>query len=502
MQDQGATGGGSSRFPVVPQELLQAKESADMPVTHSFDVVVLGAGPAGENAALTAAILGKSVAVVERSSVLGGAAINTGTVPSKTLRETALALSGMRTRDLYGVDLSLRRTATVDDFLRHERAVKGTERDQMRRLFERYNIPVFHGTGRFQDAHTLDVESQDGSHVHLRGGKIIVAVGSVPIRPAGIPFEHPHVHDSDELLDLHALPESLAIVGAGVIGSEYACMFAALGVPTTLIDGRDILLPFLDPELSAALKVAMEKIGVKFIWNERVESCQPREGDQVLLKLSSGASLEVDQVLICAGRASRTGDLRPEAAELEVCEKGRLQVNAHFQTNIPHIYAVGDVIGFPALASTSAAQGRAAAAHACGSNHLPSVAPVLPAGIYTIPEVSCVGKTEPELRREQVEYIVGRAKYSDIPRGKIIGDRTGFLKLLFRASDLKLLGVHIIGEQATEVVHIGLMALMVEAQAELLLRTCFNYPTLGELYKLATHDAILTRGIQRNASLT
>jgi len=303
-----------------------------MSLTHSFDVVVIGAGPAGENAAVTAAYFGKSVAVVERAPVLGGAAVNTGTVPSKTLRETALALSGLRTRELHGVDLSLRRSATVEDFLRHERAVKATEREQTRRLLERYGVRVFHGTGRFADPHTVAVAGPDGEAARLRGDAVVVAIGSAPVRPPGIPFEHPRVHDSDELVDIYRLPASLAVVGAGVIGSEYACMFAALGVPTTLIDGRDVLLPFLDPDVSAALKAAMEQLGVRFVWNERVAACDaPAEGDApIRLLLSGGRAVEADQVLVCAGRVSRTADLDPAAAGLQVAEKGRLAVNAHY----------------------------------------------------------------------------------------------------------------------------------------------------------------------------
>jgi NAD(P) transhydrogenase len=467
-----------------------------MSVTHAFDLVVIGAGPAGESAAVTAALLGKAVGVVERATALGGAAINTGTVPSKTLRETALALSGLRTRDLYGVDLSLRRSATIEEFLRHERKVKTTEREQSNRLFEQYGVKVFHGTGSFVDPHTVRVAPDEGPEVQLRGDKIVIAVGSAPVRPPGLPFEHNRLHDSDELVDLYRLPQTLAVVGAGVIGCEYACTFAALGVPTTLIDGRDILLPFLDPEVSAALRTAMERLGVRFIWNEKVSTCLcPADESAIRLGLSGGRALEFDQVLVCAGRASRTTELNPAAAGVEVADKGRLVVDAHYRTKVPHIYAVGDVIGFPALASTSAEQGRVAACHAFESTAATELASVLPTGIYTIPEVSSAGATESQLREKKTDYVVGRANYADVPRGQIIGDRAGFLKLLFRRDDLKLLGVHVIGEQASEVVHIGLLALMSGAGADLFLRTCFNYPTLGELYKVATHDAYLRRAV-------
>lgn len=453
----------------------------------SFDLVVIGCGPAGEAAALAAARLGKRVAVVEKAPFVGGAAVNTGTLPSKTLRETALALSGLRSRDLHGVDLSLQREATVGDFLRHERVVKDVRRDQIRGLLGRYGVEVVHGTARFGGKHAVVVDDDR----ELIAEKIVIAIGSSPVRPPGIPFEHDRVHDSDELIDLHQLPRSLAVVGAGVIGSEYACTFAALGIETHLIDGRNALLPFLDSDLSAALESSMRRLGVRFVWGECVEACEaPAEGD-VSLRLSSGRTLAVDHALICAGRSSRVDALNPGAAGLSVCRKGRLEVNEHFQTHVPHIYAVGDVIGFPALASTSSEQGRAAARHAFGLSASGPIARVLPTGIYTIPEVSAAGETEASLRAAGVEYLVGRAEYGEVARGQIIGDDSGFLKLLFRKSDRKLLGVHVVGEAATEVVHVGVVALMLGAGVELLVDTCFNHPTLGELYKLAGHDALL-----------
>lgn len=452
-------------------------------MSEPFDLLVIGAGPAGEAAASTAARLGKRVVVVEKSGHVGGAAVNTGTVPSKTLRETAVALSGLRTRDLYGVDLSLRRGATVADFLRHEQSVRLAEREQILARLADLRVTVVHGAAQFLDPHTVVAGGRT-----LHGESIIIAVGSVPHRPAGFPFDHDRVHDSDELLGLTALPTSLAVIGAGVIGAEYAGMFAALGVPTYLIDGRDVLLPFLDGELSTALETALTRLGVRFVWKESVTGCVAPKDGPIALTLGSGGTLEVDQVLICAGRVSRINELNPTAAGLVVADKGRVAVDAGYRTNVPHIFAVGDVIGFPALASTSAEQGRAAAAVACGG-WAPKVATVLPTGIYTIPEVSAAGATEAELRKCGEPYLVGRARYADTPRGKIVGETTGFLKLLFRADDRKLAGVHVIGELASEVVHVGVMGLMTGATLELFERTCFNYPTLGELYKLAALDA-------------
>jgi len=465
------------------------------PNVQEFDLVVIGAGPAGCAAANTAALLCKKVAVVERNATVGGAAINTGTIPSKTLRETALAFSGLKARALYGVDLSLRREATVDDFLRHERQVRTVEAAQSRHLLDRFGVAVIQGSGSFVDAHTVKVDhpSSPGGSSLLRAEKVIIAIGSAPARPALFPFEHSRVHDSDELLYLTAMPRSLAVIGAGVIGSEYACMFATLGTRVHLIDGRDTLLPFLDHDLSKALADAMTRQGVVFHWKENVVKCTAPRIGAINLTLTSGEELAVDHLLVCAGRTSPTAELNPSAAGVGLSSRGLIPVDEHYRTTIPHIYAVGDVIGFPALASTSAEQGRVAACHALGSDFKKHLAPVLPAGIYTIPEVSTAGLTESQVKEKGIDYVVGRGDYAHNPRGQIIGDKTGFLKLIFQNSDMKLLGVHVIGELATEIVHIGLIALMTGAGADLFMNTCFNYPTLGDLYKLATTDALLKR---------
>jgi NAD(P) transhydrogenase len=458
----------------------------------TFDVVVIGGGPAGVSAAVAAAEAGRTVALVEKNLALGGAALNTGTVPSKTLRETALALSGLRTRDLYGVDLSIRGQVTVADLLRHERGVKATEQARWAGMLNHYGIRVFPGAGRFLDAHTVGVTGPAGEQA-LRAERIVIAIGSSPVRPPLFPFAHPRVHDSDEIVDIGQLPSSLAVIGAGVIGSEYACMFAALGVAVHLIDGRDYLLPFLDLDISEALAKAMTRLGVAFHWKEQVTSCADPEAGPVTLGLSSGATLVVDDVLVAAGRESRTAALNPDAAGLLVGKRGVLSVDDEFRTNVKHIYAVGDVIGFPALASTSAEQGRLAAGHACGAPSPASMTKLFPTGIFTIPEIGAVGETEGAMKGKGIDYLVGRASYTQTARGVIVGDRGGFLKLLFARDDLRLLGAHAIGEQATELVHIGLMAMQGGGGAELFRRTCFNYPTLGDLYKLAAHDALFKR---------
>ncbi|MCI0703203.1 MAG: Si-specific NAD(P)(+) transhydrogenase [Planctomycetia bacterium] len=466
-----------------------------MPAAKEFDLIVIGAGPGGVATADTAALLGKNVALIERNPAVGGAAVNTGTIPSKTLRETALAIAGVKARALIGVDLSVRREAKIEDLVRHERVVTASEAHQMRTLLDRYGVTVFQGSGKFLDPHTVRVmhPSPPGGFTDLRAEKIVIAIGSSPVRPPVFPFSHSRVHDSDELLYITAIPRSLAVIGAGVIGSEYACMFAALGVRVHLIDGRDSLLPFLDPELSQALTAAMERQGIVFWWKEGVEACNAPRAGEIELRLKSGRDLVVDHVLVCAGRTSGTAALNVDAAGFGLTSRGLIPVDEHFRTTVPHIYAVGDVIGFPALASTSAEQGRVAACHACGSNIKEALAQFLPAGIYTIPEVSSVGLTEPQAKEKGIPIVIGRADYGQNPRGKIIGDKIGFLKLIFARDDLKLLGVHVLGEQATELLHLGLMAMMTGGTASLFLSTCFNYPTLGDLYKLAAHDAILKR---------
>jgi NAD(P) transhydrogenase len=451
-----------------------------------FDLIVIGGGPAGASGALTAAIYGRRVALVERMPHLGGAGINTGTVPSKTLRETALALNGIRARRLTGLDLSLRREARIGDFVSHERQVTANERTRLADRLGREHVEVVEGTARFVDPHTIGV----GPGTCMSADYILVATGSSPVRPPEFPFADPAVHDSNEILDLDRLPRTLAVVGAGVIGSEYASTFAALGTRVWIVDGRDTLLPFLDREVASALEAAMRRAGIEFLWKERVVGCEGCGGGPVALTLSSGAPLEVDGVLVAAGRTSNTAGLGLEAAGLTTGERGLLQVDDEYRTAVPHILAAGDVIGFPALASTSLQQARIAVSRAFGLEAPVSPPALLPTGIYTIPEVSAIGATEESLVKDGVPYVAGRAAYMDTPRGDIIGDEAGFLKLLFRRSDRRLVGVHVIGEQATELVHVGLLALMSGADAGRLVASCFNYPTLGDLYRVAATHAL------------
>jgi len=460
-----------------------------------YDLIAIGGGPAGSSGALAAALFGKKAALVEQTGQLGGAGLNTGTVPSKTLRESALLLSGWRARKLLGISVARREEASLADFMRHEQHVSATAREQVESRCRQGGVDVIAGQGYFRDPHTIGVRRPDGTELTLRGRVILLATGSSPVHPPEFPFGHPRVHDSNEILDICAMPRRIVIVGAGVIGAEYACTFAALGVEVHLVDGRDTLLSFLDQEVSAAIARGMKANGVQFHWGERVVRCAPvpatgqNGDDEIRVVLSSGREIVASDVLVAAGRSSNTADLQLAAAGLEVGKRGLLAVDGHYRTSVPHICAAGDIVGSPALAATGMEQARVAVCHALGlATKLTS--PLLPAGIYTIPEASMAGETEQSLQAAGVDYVVGRAAYADNPRGQIIGDETGFLKLLFRRDDLRLLGVHVVGEQATEVVHIGLMALMTGGGAELFSNVCFNYPTLGDLYKSATYDAV------------
>jgi NAD(P) transhydrogenase len=439
------------------------------------------------------------VALIDCHRDIGGAGINTGTVPSKTLRETALAFSGLNARKLYGVDLSLRREVTVADFLKHEENVKDAFHSSIEQRLKSNKADLYWGTCNLIDAQTVNVrlapegQGKDASapaeEIQLHGERILIATGSSPVRPELFPFEHGEIYDSDTILKLDRIPKTLGVIGAGVIGAEYGCTFRALGAEVHIIDGRDVLLPFLDGEISRALVASLERSGIIFQWKERVEKCLPQESGAVRLELKSGQVVEFDAVLVAAGRQSNTEGLGLDKVGVKTGERGTIAVNDHYQTNIETIYAAGDVIGFPALASTSAEQARRAVRNALGLGGNP-LSPLLPNGIYTIPEVSMIGETEESLKKKGIDYVVGRAPYQENGRGRIIGDQDGFLKLIFRAGDMRLLGVHIMGELATEVVHIGLIAMMTERGSELFVDACFNMPTLGLLYKTAALDAL------------
>jgi NAD(P) transhydrogenase len=461
-----------------------------MSATH-YDLVVIGSGPAGEKGGAQAAFFGKKVALVEKESSFGGAATNTGTLPSKTLRESALYLSGFEKRGLYGINLEMKSRVTARDFFYREKEVVVSEQARITANIEHHKIDVYHGAGSFADANTVCVTAADGTKTLLTADQFLIATGSVPTHPGNIPFHDKRVFDSDTILTLHDMPQTMLVIGGGVIGCEYACMFAALGIKVSLIDGRDRLLGFMDAEISVALKTAMEKLDIDLFLSDTVEAIEP--GDRLDITLKSGHRFPVDIVLAATGRDGATKDMGLEEIGIPPSNRGLLSVNEHYQTAVPHIYAVGDVIGFPALASTSMEQARCAMSHAFDLKFKERLASILPYGIYTIPECSMAGESEESLTKAGVPYVAGRAYYKTNARGEIIGDQDGFLKLLFTVDDMKLVGVHIIGEQASELVHIGLTALLSNATADLFIATCYNYPTLSEIYKYATYAALQAR---------
>ncbi len=461
---------------------------------EKYDLIVIGSGPAGEKGAAKAAYFGKRVAIIEKEAVLGGAAANTGTIPSKTLRETALFLSSFRQRELYGLRFTFKEKVTVRDFLARERLVREHERARVHENLKRHHIITYTGTASFIDAHTVAVKAPRCPPFPIQGDVILLATGSYPYRPLTktgepiFPFHDPRVHDSDTILTLHEIPQSMLVVGGGVIGGEYACTFAALGVKVTLVEKRERLLEFLDEELAEALRAHMAGTGIHFLMPDDV--VQVTAGEQLQVRLRSGAALAVDAILVSSGRCGNTEGVGVEKVGVKTDERGRVLVNEQYQTSVPHIIAAGDVIGNPALASTSMEQARLAVARAFNLDGGDFKVPILPYGIYTIPECSMAGETEDSLQKKKVAYVAGKALYANNARGQIIGDSSGFLKLLFRREDMKLVGVHVIGEQAAELVHVGLTAMMVNADVQLFIQTCYNYPTLTELYKYAAYDAL------------
>ncbi len=450
---------------------------------RTFDLIVIGSGPAGQRAAIQAAKLGKSVVVIDRRRDLGGVAINTGTIPSKTLREAVLDLSGLRVRGQYQ-ELREARRVTVDDLLRRTGQVMQRERDVIRDQLLRNGVTLLAGMARFLDPHT--VQADGGAEVfEIEGAKILIGVGTTPGLPMELTVDHEVILTSDDVLSLKKLPRQMVVVGAGVIGLEYATIFAAVGVKVTLVDKREHLLEIVDDEILDAFQVHARELGVTFRMGEEVASVQG--GEQAVITMKSGKRIATELVLVSAGRQGATAELELERAGLEADPRGRIPVNAHYQTSVPHIYAAGDCIGFPALASTSAEQGRLAALHAFG---LPvgTIPELLPFGIYAVPEISWVGRNERELTAQGVPYETGVARYREIARGHILGDDMGMLKLIFHKDTRRVLGVWVLGTQATELVHIGQAVMALDGTLDFFVRNVFNYPTLAECYKVAALD--------------
>jgi NAD(P) transhydrogenase len=459
----------------------------EMPNDH-YDLIVIGSGPAGEHGAAQAAQSGKRVVMIERSAHVGGAGIN-GTVPSKTLREAALYFSGLRQRGLFGIDYSLKENLSVKDFMQREQAAVENEQKIIEGNIHQHNIWLVHGEASFKDAHTVQVITPDGE-MRLSGDVILIATGSSPYNPPEIPVDGKLVYDSDSILQMKRIPKTMAIVGAGVIGTEYASLFAALGVQVMLIEPRERVLPFVDTEMIHRLQDQLKLLGVKFALGSKVTAIE-LQADHIQLTVDREKVMTFEVALIATGRQGKVQALGLEQIGVIVDEHGIITTNENYQTSVPNIYAAGDVIGFPALASASMEQGRVAMVHAFDGKSEKQMPGVLPLSIYAIPEISMVGITEDQCMAKQIPYVIGRGYYKNNPRGQIIGDMSGMIKLIFAPEDKKLLGVHIIGEQASELIHIGAHVMIADGTIDAFIQAIYNYPTLAALYKYAAKDGLV-----------
>lgn len=454
-----------------------------------YDLVVVGSGPAGQKAAIQGAKLGKNIALVERHVALGGACVNTGTIPSKTIREAILYLTGLNQRAIYGQSYRLKDAVSIDDIALRTRHVVEREREIIRDQLLRNRVTILDGCARFVDPHTLAIDGRDGAERRVTAESIVIATGSKPAHPPEIEFNGTTILDSDDIvLKLSELPATIVIVGAGVIGIEFASMFAALGSKVTVVDARDGMLDFCDHEITEALRYHLRELNVVFRFGERVVRVEAH-GNGTLTSLESGKLIPGDVVFYSAGRQGAVTDLDLSNAGLEADSRGRISVDERYRTAVPHIYAIGDVIGFPSLASSSAEQGRLAACDIFGVPTSAGEAP-LPIGIFSIPEISYVGKTEAELTEAMIPYEVGIAHYRELARGQILGESHGLVKLLVSPEDRTLLGVHAFGAGATEVVHIGQAVMGLGGTIDYLVDSVFNYPTFAEAYKVAALDAL------------
>jgi NAD(P) transhydrogenase len=454
---------------------------------HDFDLLVIGSGPGGQKAAIAAAKLDRRVAIAERPEMLGGVCLNTGTIPSKTLRESVMYLTGLDQREMYGQSYRVKDEITIADLISRTRHVVSRENDVVRSQLTRNRVTILTGTARFTSPTSVEVADADSRAREVTAANIVIATGTRPARPDTVQFDERTIMDSDGILQLDKVPRSMVVAGAGVIGIEYASMFAALGTKVTVVEQRERMLEFCDVEVVEALKYHLRDLAVTFRFGETVSAVESRPGGAIA-SLASGKRIAADTVMYSAGRQGQTDDLDLPAAGLEADKRGRITVDEFFRTAVPNIYAVGDVIGFPALAATSMEQGRLAAHHACG---LPAhFAHLLqPIGIYSLPEISFIGKTEDQLTKECIPFEVGISRYRELARGQIIGDSYGVLKLLISPEDRKLLGVHVFGTGATELVHIGQAVMGCGGTVDYLVDAVFNYPTLAESYKVAALDA-------------
>ena len=457
---------------------------------QDYDLVVIGSGPAGQKAAINAAKLGKRVAVIERAGMVGGVSVHSGTIPSKTVRDAVLYLTGFNERAFYGQDYRLREQINREEIASRVRTIVTRETHLIRSQFSRNRVREIDGTGRFLDPHTLEITSPSRTTTTVRGEYILIACGTRPARSPSIPIDGKHIVDTDRLPELSELPQEIIVIGGGIIGLEYASMFAALEIRVTVIEQNPRILEFVDREIAEALSYHLRELEVVFRLGEKVVTVEIDENrNRVTARLESGKSVHGDALLYAVGRQGNTDFLNLAAAGLEADGRGRLKVNEFFQTPVPHVYAAGDVIGFPALAATSMEQGRLATAHMFGSAFKRQTS-LLPYGVYTIPEIAMIGQTEEQLTAATIPYETGVARYEELAKAEMLGDRTGMLKLLFHPETLKLLGIHAIGQRATEIIHIGQAVLAFGGTVEYFRDAVFNYPTLAEAYKVAALNGL------------
>ena len=455
---------------------------------NQYDFVVIGSGPAGRRAAIQAAKLEKKVLVIEKGTRVGGVSVHTGTIPSKTLRETALNLTGWRERGFYGRSYRVKQEINADDLRRRLLITLDHEVEVLEHQFSRNRVQQMRGTARFIDAHTIEVTKEDGEVLQVQAKSVLLAVGTRPFKPSHIPFDGSSIIDSDEILEIKELPRSMIVIGAGVIGIEYATIFSALDTVVTVVEPRDTMLDFIDKEIVEDFTYQLRDRNMKLIFGQTVEGVEKVDG-KCRVTLKNGRVLTSEMVLFAAGRVGAVDSLNLEAAGLEADNRGRLKVDPEtFQTAVPTIYAAGDVVGFPSLAATSMEQGRIAARHAVGAPaHEPPQ--FFPYGIYAVPEISTCGLTEEEVIQRAIPYETGIAHFRETSRGHIMGLDSGMLKMIFSLKTRRLLGVHIVGEGATELVHIGQAVLNLKGTVEYFVENTFNYPTLAEAYKIAGLDA-------------
>ncbi len=461
-----------------------------------FDCIVIGTGPAGQKGAIQAAKLGKRVAIIEKNPVLGGTQINTGTIPSKALREAALHLTGANQRGLFGSTQQVKKHITIADLTAISQQVIRHEWEVIRKQFERNGVELLWGRAEFEGPNQVRVQSAESTEV-IEADKFLIAVGTKPARPANVPFNEKTIFTSDEILVLDTLPKTMIVVGGGIIGVEYACIMATLGVRVTLVEGSSRLMSFLDREISDAFQYFMRQKGITLRLGEkvaRIDEIEIQNGKfhhLVQAQLESGKTLRAETLLYAVGRQGVCRALGLDKVGIEFDDRERLTVNEHYQTNVEHVYAAGDVIGFPALASTSMEQGRRAICHAFGQCEVGNYNTTLfPYGIYAVPEISMVGKTEEQLTTEGIPYESGVAHYREIARGKLLGDELGMLKLLIHQDTHKILGVHSIGTGATELIHIGQAVMALDGDVEFFINNVFNFPTLAECYKVAAYNGL------------